>query len=81
MNSKDIQRYFEQRPKAEKLYSIGSIVFINPDDASQYANETGSVVETHLRNDQEAPKVEEQSPNIDTIQLAKNRSTRKKVKK
>lgn len=49
MTRKEIQRYFNIRPSADELYTVGSIVFINPTDAAQYATGVGSVVETHLR--------------------------------
>jgi len=53
MTRNSIERYFEKRPSASKLYSVAGVVFTDPLAAAQYADMFGLVMETHTREAEE----------------------------
>lgn len=61
MNRNDIQKYFDRRPNANELYTVGGIVFINCDDAANYAKEMGLVMET-FKKEEGSPKTGDGKP-------------------
>jgi hypothetical protein len=51
MTKKEIQKYFDRRPATDTLFVVGTIVFIDPEDAEAYATHQGLTVETKHRDD------------------------------
>lgn len=49
MNRKQIEKYFAKRPKAERLFLVCNIVFIDHDQAYAYAGQIGGQVMVHER--------------------------------
>lgn len=51
MTKKEIQKYFDRRPATDTLFVVGTIVFIDQEDAQAYADQIGLIMETKHRDD------------------------------
>ena len=51
MTNNQLKRYFERRPKADTLFLIGNLVFVDLDKATTYAQQQKLEVETKIREE------------------------------
>lgn len=55
MTNKELKKYFDRRPSIDVLYVVDGVVFIDEPSAAHYAAMLKKVMETHNRNDEDAP--------------------------
>lgn len=72
MTKKEIKRYFDDRPRAERLFVVDGVVFTNDKEAASYAKMFGSVVETFNRDETTEPAEEA------TIQVIAKKASKSK---